>query len=193
MERLTFKAGGFNAFNNECLSTYGGIQKNAENGRKGRMRLIDADKFKECFNTDTAIGKTMRLMIDEQPTAYDVEKLEDFRQDETVMKSMDTIKRYCASRECNSCVILDDCGCCMFRDGCQAPRFWETSIEEGAVMRSSGQEQLLEQKRQKLEEAVYSVHEWICKYGDPYTTVEVSQDRVVVNEEHMSIPLSVPD
>ncbi len=49
------------------------------------MRLIDADKFKECFNTDTAIGKTMRLMIGEQPTAYDVdkvvEKLEDFRKD----------------------------------------------------------------------------------------------------------------
>lgn len=49
------------------------------------MRLIDADKFKECFNTDTAIGKTMRLMIDEQPTVYNVdkvvEKLEDFRKD----------------------------------------------------------------------------------------------------------------
>lgn len=39
------------------------------------MRLIDADKFKDCFNTDTAIGKTMHLMIDEQPTAYDVDKV----------------------------------------------------------------------------------------------------------------------
>lgn len=39
------------------------------------MRLIDADKFKDCFNTDTAIGKTMRLMIDEQPTAYDLDKV----------------------------------------------------------------------------------------------------------------------
>ena len=39
------------------------------------MRLIDADLFKDKFNTDTAIGKTMRLMIDEQPTAYDVDKV----------------------------------------------------------------------------------------------------------------------
>lgn len=39
------------------------------------MRLIDADKFKDCFNTDTAIGKTMRLMIDEQTTAYDADKV----------------------------------------------------------------------------------------------------------------------
>lgn len=39
------------------------------------MRLIDADKFNDCFNTDTAIGKTMRLMIDEQPTAYDLDKI----------------------------------------------------------------------------------------------------------------------
>lgn len=28
------------------------------------MRLIDADKFKELFYTDTAIGKIMRLMIE---------------------------------------------------------------------------------------------------------------------------------
>lgn len=41
------------------------------------MRLIDSDKFKDCFNTDTAIGKTMRLMIDEQPTAYAVDKVMD--------------------------------------------------------------------------------------------------------------------
>lgn len=39
------------------------------------MRLIDADKFKDCFNTDTAIGKTMKLMIDEQSTSYDVDKV----------------------------------------------------------------------------------------------------------------------
>lgn len=39
------------------------------------MRLIDADKFKELFYTDTAIGKIMRLMIDEQPTAYNVDKV----------------------------------------------------------------------------------------------------------------------
>ncbi len=39
------------------------------------MRLIDADKFKELFYTDTAIGKIMRLMIDEQPTAYYADKV----------------------------------------------------------------------------------------------------------------------
>lgn len=38
------------------------------------MRLIDADRFKDGFNSDTTIGKTMRLMIDEQPT-IDVEKM----------------------------------------------------------------------------------------------------------------------
>ena len=115
------------------------------------------------------------------------------RQDETVLKAMDTIKQYCASRKCNSCVILDDCGYCMFRDGCQIPCFWQMNIEGATVMGNSGQERLREQKRQRLEEAVHSIHKWLCTYGDPYTTVVVSQDRVVVNEEYMSIPLSVPD
>lgn len=60
-------------------------------------------------------------------------------------------------------------------------------------MSISGQEKLREQKRQELEEAVHSVHEWICKYGNPYTTILVRQDGAVVNEEYMSVPLPVPD
>lgn len=57
----------------------------------------------------------------------------------------------------------------------------------------SGQDQLREKKRQDFEAAVDSVHEWICKYGDPYTTVVVSQDKAIVQEENMVALLSVPD
>ena len=53
------------------------------------MRLIDADKFKELFYTDTAIGKIMRLMIDEQPTAYDVDKVVE-RLEEKILNTSDT-------------------------------------------------------------------------------------------------------
>lgn len=69
------------------------------------MRLIDADRFKDCFNTDTAIGKTMCLMIDEQPTAYDVDKS---------VKSINEIgQKYCNSVKCDK--NCDDCehGCLM--------------------------------------------------------------------------------
>lgn len=44
-------------------------------------------------------------------------------------------------------------------------------------MSISGQEQLKEYKRQEFEEAVKPIHDWLCKYGDPYTTVAVMQDR----------------
>lgn len=44
------------------------------------MRLIDADKLKEEFREDSPIGDVMRIFIDLQPTAYDVDKvLEDLR------------------------------------------------------------------------------------------------------------------
>lgn len=39
------------------------------------MRLIDADLFKSQFRADTVTGTTIHRMIDEQPTAYDVEKV----------------------------------------------------------------------------------------------------------------------
>lgn len=39
------------------------------------MRLIDADFFKSQFKSDTVTGNTMHNIIDEQPTAYDVDKV----------------------------------------------------------------------------------------------------------------------
>lgn len=39
------------------------------------MRLIDADLFKSQFRADTVTGTTIHRMIDEQATAYDVEKV----------------------------------------------------------------------------------------------------------------------
>ena len=38
-----------------------------------------------------------------------------------------------------------------------------------------------EKKRQEFEEAVKHIHDWLCKYGDPYTTVAVMQDRATVH------------
>lgn len=49
------------------------------------MRLIDADRFKGKFNTDTGIGIRMRLMIDKQPTGYDVDK---------VVEQLEDLKRW---------------------------------------------------------------------------------------------------
>lgn len=44
------------------------------------MRLIDADKLKECYTgsngvDDKATYASIRVMIDNQPTAYDVKKV----------------------------------------------------------------------------------------------------------------------
>lgn len=50
-----------------------------------------------------------------------------------------------------------------------------------------------EQKRQEFEEAVKPIHDWLCKYGDPYTTVAVMQDRATVKQEYMTVPLPFPD
>ena len=38
-------------------------------------------------------------------------------------------------------------------------------------MSMSGKEQLREQKRQEFEASIIPIHEWLCKYGDPYITV----------------------
>lgn len=60
-------------------------------------------------------------------------------------------------------------------------------------MSMSGQEQLRVQKKQEFEEAIMPIHEWLCKYGDPYITVAVTQNRATIHHESISIPLSVPD
>lgn len=39
------------------------------------MRLIDADAFKEEMGTETKIRRMVCSAIDEQPTAYDVDKV----------------------------------------------------------------------------------------------------------------------
>ena len=39
-------------------------------------RLIDANAFKERIGTETKMRRMMCMAIDEQPTAYDVEKVE---------------------------------------------------------------------------------------------------------------------
>lgn len=60
-------------------------------------------------------------------------------------------------------------------------------------MSISGQDRLREQKRAELELAVKSLHEWLCKYADPYATVTVMQDRAIVSQEYMCVKLPVPD
>lgn len=49
------------------------------------MRLIDADAFKKTIGEDTSLRRTICCVIDEQPTAYDIEKvveqLEEFREE----------------------------------------------------------------------------------------------------------------
>ena len=69
---------------------------------------------------------------------------------------------------------------------------WILRIQEANVS-ISGQEQLKEYKRKEFEEAVKPIHDWLCKYGDPYTTVAVMQDRATVHQEYMTIQLPVPD
>ena len=50
-------------------------------------RLIDADKLKDEYRDDTQIGNALRMLVDMQPTAYDVynvvEKLEEAIADTT--------------------------------------------------------------------------------------------------------------
>jgi len=48
-------------------------------------------------------------------------------------------------------------------------------------------------KNLEFEKAVKPIHDWICKYGDPYTAVVVMQDRATVHQEYMITPLPVPD
>lgn len=50
-----------------------------------------------------------------------------------------------------------------------------------------------ERKRQEFEEAVKPVHDWICKYGDPYVAVIVKQCGAQVFEGATAVELPVPD
>lgn len=66
----------------------------------------------------------------------------------------------------------------------------EVKSDMGAVESRTTQR---EKKKMELELAVKPLHEWLCKYGDPYTTVTVMQDRATMSEEYMSVRMPVPD
>ncbi len=67
------------------------------------MRLIDADKFKELFNDGTAIGRIVMSFIDEQPTAYDVDKVVERLECEYLM---------CRCKKDEICKYPETIGCC---------------------------------------------------------------------------------
>ncbi len=70
MERLTFKAGGFNAFSDKGISTYGGMQKNGSIIYIGSV----ADKLAEYEDLE-AKGKLMKLPVAVGDTVYEVQEL----------------------------------------------------------------------------------------------------------------------
>lgn len=51
----------------------------------------------------------------------------------------------------------------------------------------------MEDKYDKLEEAVKQVHEWLKEYGDPHTYVAVTQGKVEVLKSEAGLPLEIPD
>ena len=65
--------------------------------------------------------------------------------------------------------------------------------EEKRCLNPQGGQRTWEEKRAELEEAVKPLHEWLCKCGDPYVMVAVTQDRATVHQEEMTTPLPVPD
>lgn len=65
--------------------------------------------------------------------------------------------------------------------------------EEKRCLNTQDRHWLCEEKNQELKEAVKPLHEWICKYGDPYVAVIVKQCGVQVFEGAASFPLPVPD
>ncbi len=48
-------------------------------------------------------------------------------------------------------------------------------------------------KEKEFAEAVKPIHEWLCKYGDPYTSVTVEQNGAEAKEGIMAKPLPIPD
>ena len=50
-----------------------------------------------------------------------------------------------------------------------------------------------EEMKQELEEAVKPLHEWLCKYGSPYTAVIVKQCGAQAFEGETAVELPVPD
>ena len=76
------------------------------------MRLIDADRFKGKFNTDTGIGIRMRLMIDKQPSAYDVDKVVEEIED-TITSTTEYRHKFCGTVEVGRCASYESCECCI--------------------------------------------------------------------------------
>lgn len=74
------------------------------------MRLIDADKLKEAINSSLNTGREtfspeiIYEAVDEQPTAFDVDK---------VVEQIESIKekeyRACTDEQCGFCDYFNDC------------------------------------------------------------------------------------
>jgi len=44
-----------------------------------------------------------------------------------------------------------------------------------------------------LKEAAQPLHELLCKYGDPHTSIVITQSSVKVVQDEIGMPLPVPD
>lgn len=74
------------------------------------MRLIDADKLIHALCRDYTTGKkTLGQVIDEQPTAFDMDKIvEQFEEVEKIMTSPvteDCFGEECRASDCTICLI----------------------------------------------------------------------------------------
>lgn len=74
------------------------------------MRLIDADKLIHAFCRDYTTGKkTLGQVIDEQPTAFDMDKIvEQLEEVEKIMTSPvteDCFGEECRASDCTICLI----------------------------------------------------------------------------------------
>ena len=74
------------------------------------MRLIDADKLIHALCRDYTTGKkTLGQVIDEQPTAFDVDKVvEQLEEVEKIMTSPvteDCFREECRASDCTICLI----------------------------------------------------------------------------------------
>ena len=73
-------------------------------------RLIDADAFKERIGTETKIREMLCKAIDEEPTAYDLEKsieqLEEYKYSHLVERKSERLK-HCEEQEDEYCKTID--------------------------------------------------------------------------------------
>ena len=46
---------------------------------------------------------------------------------------------------------------------------------------------------EELKKVAQPLHQMLCKYGDPHTTIMITQDFVKVMQDETGVPLPVPD